>query len=172
MKQTVYYDSPLGRIGLSATDEGLTALWFCNGQEEFAGQGPHDCPPCPVLSSALRWLATYFSGRDPGFLPPLAPSGTPFRRQVWRLLLQVPFGQTTTYGALAREVASLMGKSRMSAQAIGQAVGSNPLAIIIPCHRVIGSDGSLTGYAWGLDKKAFLLEMEGIHPSLGSSRPK
>ena len=129
-----------------------------------------------ALDATTRWLDRYFTGRDPGFLPPLdlETQGTPFRRTAWRLLLDIPFGQTTTYGRLARELARLTGRERMSAQAVGQAVGSNPIAIIVPCHRVLGSQGQLTGYAYGLLIKKALLQLEGVQGpiagSTGSSR--
>ena len=120
-----------------------------------------------ALDTARRWLDCYFTGHDPGFLPPLdlEMQGTSFRRTAWRLLLGIPFGQTTTYGRLARELARLTGRERMSAQAVGQAVGSNPIAIIVPCHRVLGSQGQLTGYAYGLQTKRALLQLEGMRTS-------
>ena len=114
----------------------------------------------PVLGDACRWLDVYFSGQEPDFLPPLHPHGSEFQLAVWELLLQIPYGQTTTYGALARQLAARRGLSRMSAQAVGGAVGHNPISLLIPCHRVVGTNGSLTGYAGGLDKKIRLLELE------------
>ena len=113
------------------------------------------------MAEAKRWLDIYFSGREPDFLPPLHPLGTPFRRAVWELLLQIPYGRTVTYGELARRLAAKQGLVHMSAQAVGGAVGHNPISILIPCHRVVGSGGSLTGYAGGIDKKVRLLELEG-----------
>lgn len=103
-----------------------------------------------------RWLDVYFTGREPDFTPPLHPAGSSFRQAVWQLLLEIPYGQTTTYGALAKR----LNAGRMSAQAVGGAVGHNPISIIVPCHRVVGTNGSLTGYAGGLDRKIRLLEME------------
>ena len=114
----------------------------------------------PILAEAKRWLDVYFSGRQPDFRPPLHPAGSAFRQAVWALLLQIPYGQTTTYGALARQLAQMQGIARMSAQAIGGAVGHNPISIIIPCHRVVGANGSLTGYAGGIEKKVQLLTLE------------
>ena len=111
-------------------------------------------------SEARRWLDVYFSGREPDFTPPLHPVGSPFRRAVWELLLQIPYGQTTTYGALAQQLAAKQGKTRMSAQAVGGAVGHNEISIIIPCHRVVGRSGRLTGYAYGVEMKQYLLELE------------
>ena len=116
----------------------------------------------PVLGDACRWLDVYFSGREPDFTPKLHLIGSDFRQAVWALLLQIPYGQTRTYGALAKQLAEINGGKRVSAQAVGGAVGHNPISIIIPCHRVVGSDSSLTGYAGGLEKKRYLLSLEGI----------
>ncbi len=149
--------SPLGKILLAADDEGLTMLGF-PGKNDAAPVPPRH----PVLQETKHWLDLYFSGRNPEFTPPLHLLGTPFQLEVWRLLLNIPFGKTTTYGALAKEIAQRRGVRRMAAQAVGGAVGRNPVALIVPCHRVIGADGSLTGYASGLDKKAWLMALEGI----------
>lgn len=108
-----------------------------------------------------RWLDIYFSGQQPDFMPPLHMSGTPFQMAVWETLREIPYGQTTTYGAIARKIARQRGLSKMSAQAVGQAVGRNELSILVPCHRVVGTNGSLTGYAGGIDKKIQLLQLEG-----------
>ncbi len=151
------YVSPLGKSLLAADDEGLITLEL-SGTKDVAPVLDH-----PVLQETLRWLDIYFSGENPGFTPPIHLIGTPFQMEVWRLLLDIPFGKTTTYGALAKEIARRRGIRRMAAQAVGGAVGRNPIALIVPCHRVIGADGSLTGYASGLDKKARLLALEGIH---------
>ena len=113
-----------------------------------------------VLAEAKRWLDIYFTGKEPDFTPPLHPIGSAFRRSVWEILLQIPYGQTTTYGEIARQLAKKQGLDRMSAQAVGGAVGHNEISIIIPCHRVVGADGSLTGYAGGIGKKETLLELE------------
>ena len=114
----------------------------------------------PVFDQTQRWLDCYFSGKNPGFTPPLRPEGSPFRQAVWKILLQIPYGETITYKDIAEEIARQQGKQTMSAQAIGGAVGHNPISIIIPCHRVVGSDGSLTGYAGGIPKKVGLLTLE------------
>lgn len=114
----------------------------------------------PVLAEAKRWLDIYFTGKEPDFLPPLHPTGSEFRKAVWEILLQIPYGQTTTYGEIARQLAKKQGLARMSAQAVGGAVGHNEISIIIPCHRVVGTNGSLTGYAGGIHKKEQLLELE------------
>lgn len=158
-----YYSSPLGSIIIAADDTGLVGLWFEREALDI-GQRLGECAQqsTPVLEQTAKWLDIYFSGRQPDFTPPLKPRGTAFRQSVWALLLKIPYGQTTTYGALAREIAAQSGRAKMSAQAIGGAVGHNNISIIIPCHRVIGTDGSLTGYAGGLDKKAALLKLEGI----------
>ena len=113
-----------------------------------------------VLTEAKRWLDVYFDGREPDFMPPLHPIGSAFRQSVWEILLQIPYGETMTYGEIARRLAEKQGLSQMSAQAVGGAVGHNEVSIIIPCHRVVGTNGSLTGYAGGIDKKVKLLELE------------
>lgn len=156
-----HYDSPLGGILLAADEIGLTGLWF-DREKYFADNlsAEHTERETPVLAESKRWLDTYFAGSEPDFLPPLHPIGSAFRREVWEILLRIPYGQTTTYGAIARELAQKRGLARMSAQAVGGAVGHNEISIIIPCHRVIGAGGSLTGYAGGIDKKVRLLELE------------
>lgn len=156
-----HYNSPLGGILLAADEIGLTGLWF-DGQKYFARDLPaeHVEQNTPVLSEAKRWLDIYFTGREPDFMPPLHPIGSVFRQAVWEILLQIPYGQTTTYGEIARQLAAKLGLPRMSAQAVGGAVGHNEVSIIIPCHRVVGTSGSLTGYAGGIDKKVKLLELE------------
>ena len=151
-----HYASPLGPILLAADETGLTGLWF-EGQKYFPSFLGVDYQEkeTPVLTETARWLDVYFSGKDPGFLPPLHPQGSPFRQAVWNILLTIPRGQTMTYGEIARRL------SVHSAQAVGGAVGHNPISILIPCHRVVGSDGSLTGYAGGVERKARLLQLEG-----------
>ncbi len=151
-----HYASPLGPILLAADETGLTGLWF-EGQKYFPSFLGVDYQEkeTPVLTETVRWLDVYFSGKDPGFLPPLHPQGSPFRQTVWDILLTIPRGQTMTYGEIARRLGV------HSAQAVGGAVGHNPISILIPCHRVVGSDGSLTGYAGGFDRKTRLLQLEG-----------
>lgn len=156
------YASPLGVLLLAADGEGLTALNFLKVPPSSLPAGTN-----AALRSAIRWLDVYFSGRDPGFTPPLHLCGTPFRLAVWRLLLDIPYGETTTYGALAKTISARRGGAPMSAQAVGGAVGHNPVALIVPCHRVVGTNGSLTGYASGLDKKTKLLSLEGIRIANG-----
>ena len=145
------YPSPVGTLYLTADEGGLTGIWMHPAKTEDS----------PILSQAKVWLDGYFSGDPAEVTFPLNPHGTPFQKQVWELLLAIPYGETTTYGAIAREMALRTGKEKMSAQAVGQAVGANPIAIAIPCHRVVGANRTLTGYAGGLDKKEWLLRHEG-----------
>ena len=161
MVSICHYESPLGGVLLAADGIGLTGLWF-DGQKYFARGLPADRVErgTPALLEAKRWLDIYFSGKEPDFTPPLHPIGSAFRQSVWEILLQIPYGKTTTYGEIARQLSEKMGLSRMSAQAVGGAVGHNEISIIIPCHRVVGTNGSLTGYAGGIDKKGKLLELE------------
>ena len=156
-----HYNSPLGGILLAADETGLTGLWF-EGQKYFARSLPagYTEQNTPALSEAKRWLEVYFTGKKPDFMPPLHIVGSAFRRAVWEILLQIPYGKTTTYGEIARQLAKKQKLPRMSAQAVGGAVGHNEISIIIPCHRVVGTNGSLTGYAGGIDKKIKLLELE------------
>lgn len=158
---TSVYSSELGDILLAADEIGLTGLWFF-GQSYFADTLPAEqiAQETPILAQAREWLDEYFSGKEPDFTPTLHPIGSPFRQAVWKLLLQIPYGQTTTYGEIARQMEKLQNRPHMSAQAVGGAVGHNGISIIIPCHRVVGTKGSLTGYAGGLDKKMALLELE------------
>ena len=155
-----HYESPLGSITIAADGDALTGLWF-DGQRYFGGTLSADRQEAflPVFAEADRWLDRYFSGNNPGFTPQLNLRGTPFRRLVWQHLLLIPYGQTMSYGQLAARLSAQTG-SRVSARAVGGAVGHNPVSLIIPCHRVIGADGRLTGYAGGTDRKAVLLRME------------
>lgn len=157
------YSSPLGGILLAAEDGGLVGLWF-EGQKYFARtlDPDHAELPHPVLEEARRWLDLYFSGAEPDFTPPLRLTGTPFQQEVWTLLQAIPYGETVTYGQLARRLAERRGASRISARAVGGAVGRNPVSILVPCHRVVGSGGSLTGYAGGVERKRRLLRLEGV----------
>lgn len=147
------YSSPLGEILLTCSNEGLTGLWL--NREVPETEDAH-----PILEKTKQWLDDYFRGKVPAFSVPLEPEGTEFQKKVWDILLTVPFAQTCTYGDIAREMAHVTGREKMSAQAVGQAVGRNPISIIIPCHRCIGVGGKLTGYASGLDKKVWLLNHE------------
>lgn len=161
MTYTQHYNSPLGDILLAADKTGLTGLWL-DGAKYFADNLPeaHTEQETPILLETKRWLDLYFAGNKPDFMPPLHPIGSSFQQAVWDILLQIPYGQTTTYGEIARQLAKKQGRARMSAQAVGGAVGHNKISILIPCHRVVGTNGSLTGYAGGLDKKIKLLELE------------
>ena len=165
MQYTATYASPVGELLLAADDVGLTGLWL-PGEKYFGHALAREtevveCADAPVLDVTRRWLDVYFAGDEPGFMPPLHPAGTPFQHMVWDILLEIPYGATTTYGEIAREVARRRGLARMSSQAVGSAVGHNEISIVIPCHRVVGADGSLTGYAGGIAKKAELLRLEG-----------
>lgn len=162
MTYTQHYNSPLGGILLAADETGLTGLWF-DGAKYFADNLPeaHTEQETPILLEAKRWLDLYFAGNKPDFMPPLHPIGSDFRQEVWALLLQIPYGQTTTYGALAARLAAKHGTAHLSAQAVGGAVGHNPISLIIPCHRVVGASGSLIGYAGGVERKIQLLKLEG-----------
>ena len=153
--------SPLGALHLESDGEALTCVLF-EGEQAKHPQGVtlEEAPQLPVFVAARAWLSRYFEGHNPGTPPSVRPQGTPFQLSVWQRLLTIPYGSTTTYGALAAYLAAHNPSERMSAQAVGQAVGRNPISIIIPCHRVIGADGTLTGYAGGLDKKTFLLNLE------------
>ena len=161
MVSICHYESPLGGVLLAADEIGLTGLWF-DGQKYFARGLPADRVEreMPALLEAKRWLDIYFSGKEPDFTPPLHPIGSAFRQSVWEILLQIPYGKTTTYGEIARQLSEKMGLSRMSAQAVGGAVGHNPISLMIPCHRVVGTSGSLTGYGGGIARKVKLLELE------------
>ena len=155
----MHYDSPLGILTLESDGEALTGLRFedCLEDDEPLDWEDEDLP---VFRQARQWLDSYFDAQAPDFTPPLRLEGTPFRKRVWEILQTIPFGGTLTYGEIAAQIAAERGIPKMSAQAVGGAVSQNPIALIIPCHRVVGADGSLTGYAGGLDRKAWLLEME------------
>lgn len=161
MDYTHHYDSPLGGITLASDGKALTGLWF-DGQKYFGETlgkvyGQKDLP---VFELADQWLDIYFAGKAPDFIPPLSMKTPPFRKAVWEILLTIPYGKTMTYGEIADRIAKQRGLSHMSAQAAGGAVGHNAISLIIPCHRVVGANGSLTGYAGGIDKKRKLLMME------------
>ncbi|MBO4642671.1 MAG: methylated-DNA--[protein]-cysteine S-methyltransferase [Bacteroidaceae bacterium] len=156
MDYTASYNSPLGGITMASDGKALFGLWF-DGQKYFANtlnDENEERPDLPIFDETRRWLDLYFSGKVPDFTPPLLMRASPFRQNVWQRLLEIPFGHTTTYSNIARSVGC------KSAQAVGGAVGHNSILLIIPCHRVVGSKGLLTGYAGGLDKKASLLKLE------------
>ena len=162
--QYIYkYQSPLGDITLASDGNSLTGLWF-NGQKYFAAtlSIEHKEKALPVFEQTAEWLDTYFRGEEPAFTPPLHLQATPFRLAVWEILKKIPYGEVITYKDIAREVAHQSGKASMSAQAAGNAVSHNPVSIIIPCHRIVGTNGSLTGYAGGIQTKIKLLTLEKV----------
>jgi methylated-DNA-[protein]-cysteine S-methyltransferase len=147
----------------AAQNGALTGLWFIGQRYYPSPTTAWNClPDHPVFAALRLWLSRYFAGEDTGPDLPLAPHGSPFQRAVWDVLVGIPFGQTVTYGEIAREIAGARGLSTMSAQAVGGAVGHNPISILIPCHRVLGSNRKLTGYAGGLDRKEALLRLEKV----------
>ena len=161
------YESPLGAMTMAGDGEYLTGLWF-DGQKYDRSTISDDAvllPHLPVFTQTAQWLDTYFGGTDPGFTPPIRVEGFDFKKMVTSIMLSIPFGATSTYARIAAEVARRMGRKQMSAQAVGGAVGRNPIVLIVPCHRVLASDGSLRGYAGGVDRKERLLEMEGVNVS-------
>lgn len=161
MEYITDYDSVLGRILLAGREDAVTGLWFY-GQKYFGAslEKENIKREIPVLKSAVHWLDAYFRGENPSREFLLKPKGTAFQREVWELLLEIPYGEVTTYKKLAEKIAGKRGLISMSAQAVGGAVGHNPVSLLIPCHRVIGTDGSLTGYAGGIEKKEQLLKLE------------
>ena len=165
MNYSTSYSSPVGKLFLATCENQLVGLWqegqkYFPKEEALKGIKAKDIP---VLKAAKQWLDHYFLGEQPHPSQlPLAPFGSAFRQEVWSLLCEIPYGKVVSYGELAKEVAARMGRQSMSAQAVGGAVGHNPLSIIIPCHRVVGSTGSFTGYAGGLATKKKLLEWEGV----------
>jgi len=163
MTYTQWYASPLGRILLAADSTALTGLWF-DGEKYFARylEKRHEEKETALLQKTKRWLDIYFNGMEPDFSVPVYFNGTDFQNEVWKILCTIPYGQTLTYGEIAKRIAAKRGIPRMSAQAVGGAVGHNEISIIVPCHRVIGANGSLTGYAGGLDKKIKLLTLEKV----------
>lgn len=162
MQYVTKYQSPVGELLISADNIGLTGLWLENEKYyALSLDSENEEKEIPVLKEAKQWLDIYFSGKKPDFTPPIHMIGTDFQKEVWEILLTIPYGQTTTYGKIAEKIAERRGLARMSAQAVGGAVGHNELSIIIPCHRVVGTNGSLTGYAGGIDKKITLLKLEG-----------
>lgn len=168
MLYSTHYSSPLGLIMLASDGDNLVGLWL-EGQKYFAGTVAEEIaeqPDVPVLVAARYWLDRYFAGQRPAISDlPLAPKGGAFRRAIWDILCEIPYGEVTTYGEIAKKMAVQMNKASMSAQAVGGAVGHNPISIIIPCHRVVGANGSLTGYAGGIGTKIKLLAHEGVDMS-------
>lgn len=167
MEYTCRYSSPLGGITLASDGDYLTGLWF-DGQKYFAAtlSEENEEKALPVLEETKRWLDLYFQGKNPDFTPPLRPKGSPFRQAVWKILREIPYGRVITYGVIARRIVQTEDgqppRRVMSGQAVGGAVAHNPISLIIPCHRVVGSSGSLTGYAGGMEKKIYLLTLEKV----------
>lgn len=158
-----YFESPLGRITLASDGAGLTGLWF--ERQRYYGKGLlPDASGCElaVFTEARLWLNNYFRGFKPEFHPSLSLRGTEFQMDVWQVLLSIPYGQTMTYGNIAETLQVSYGYPKVSAQAVGGAVGRNPVSIIVPCHRVVAKSGSLSGYAGGMEKKLLLLQLEKV----------
>lgn len=156
-------ESPIGGLLIASNGEAITGLWF-EGQKYFADtlEREHEEADIQIFRQTKEWLGAYFAGINPGAVPPVMLEGSLFRMTVWGILMGIPYGSAITYKEIGARVASKLGLGHMSAQAVGGAVGHNPVSIMVPCHRVLGSDGRLTGYAGGLDKKAYLLRLEGI----------
>ncbi|SHN67562.1 methylated-DNA--[protein]-cysteine S-methyltransferase [Desulfitobacterium chlororespirans] len=165
MYYSTTYLSPAGLITLAGDGQNLVGLWM-EGQKYHGGTLSEQLTPkndIPVFAAAKKWLDRYFAGEKPAISElPLAPIGSEFRQGVWEILCEIPYGEVITYGDIARKMAVKMNRPSMSSQAVGGAVGHNPISIIIPCHRVVGSSGSLTGYAGGISLKVKLLELEGV----------
>ena len=173
MQYVTHYNSPIGAITIASDGTALTGLWF-HGQKYFASTLSADYKEenLPVFAEAKHWLNMYFSGNKPDFTPPLCLNDSSFRMAVWQILQSIPYGQTITYGAIAKQLAAQSGQTKISAQAVGGAVGHNPISIIVPCHRVVGTGGSLTGYAGGIAKKIALLKLESIDVTKFTVPPK
>lgn len=165
MYYSTSYSSPVGKLTLACDGNSLVGLWI-EGQKYYGaslGEEMIEKHDVPMFDAAKKWLDQYFAGAKPDISAlPLSPVGSAFRREVWRILCDIPYGTIVTYGEIAKKMARRMNRKSMSAQAVGGAVGHNPLSIMIPCHRIVGSNGSLTGYAGGLDTKIKLLALEGV----------
>lgn len=161
MEYVSKYDSPLGVITLASDGENITGLWIENQKYYAMTLSKYSEKEIDVFREAKKWLDLYFSGNEPKMKLPLKPSGSNFRKDVWKILEEIPYGKVITYGEIAKKL-SVKYQKNMSAQAVGGAVGHNPISIIIPCHRVVGTNGSLTGYAGGIDKKIQLLQLEKV----------
>ena len=168
MYYSTTYSSPIGTVTLACYDNSLVGLWTA-GQKYHGNTIPEvmiENNDIPIFGAAKKWLDRYFAGEKPNIAElPLAPIGGEFRQSVWKILCEIPYGKVITYGGIAKKIAVKMGRNSMSSQAVGGAVGHNPISIIIPCHRVVGSNGSLTGFAGGVQMKVKLLELEGVDMS-------
>lgn len=162
MQYTQHYLSPMGEVLLASDGIGLTGLWFVERQKYFAQtlEKEYEEKGLPLFETVKSWLDCYFSGKEPDFTPTLHFTGTEFQKEMQKILCTIPYGQTITYGEIAAVMAKKRGQKRLSARAVGSAVGHNPISIIVPCHRVIGANGCMTGYAGGIDRKIKLLELE------------
>ena len=166
MTYTCTIETPLGAMTAAAEAGALTGLWFIGQKHYPLATATWTCAPdYPVFTALRSHLSGYFAGENPGRDIPLAPHGSEFRKRVWDILLKIPYGETVTYGEIAREIARGRGMASMSGQAVGGAVGHNPISILIPCHRVVGVDGALTGYAGGIKRKESLLRLEQENPA-------
>ena len=165
MKYLKTYTSPLGLIYMSSDGEYLTGLWFSKSRDEKKHHDEYQEKDLKIFVETEKWLDLYFQGRNPDFTPKYKIEGTPFRLAVSKIMCKIPYGSVVTYQDIANELAKMKGIAKMSAQAVGGAVGWNPICLIVPCHRVVGKNGSLTGYGGGLQNKVKLLELEGIDMS-------
>lgn len=161
MYYSTTYEAPIGKITLASDGKNLIGLW--NGNHKYIYEDMEIKDDLPIFTDTKKWLDKYFAGKKPSFKElPLAPVGSEFRQAVWQILCDIPYGEVVTYGDIAKKMAKQRNKKKMSSQAIGGAVGHNPISILIPCHRVVGSNGSLTGYGGGIKIKVGLLELEGV----------
>lgn len=162
MHYTSLYQSPVGEMLLAADEIGVVGVWFKN-QKYFAYCLDQENEPkeTPIIKELKNWLTVYFQGKEPDFVPPLHMIGTAFQMEVWNILREIPYGTTTTYNEIAGKIANNRKLERMSAQAVGMAVGKNNISLVVPCHRVVGTNHSLAGYAGGIDRKITLLKLEG-----------
>lgn len=162
MHYTSIYTSPVGEMLLAADKMGVVGAWFKGGKHyAYCLDKESEQKETPIIQEVKCWLDSYFQGKNPGFEPPIRLLGTPFQVEVWNLLRKIPYGETTTYKEIARCIAERRGLKRMSAQAVGTAIGRNNISLIVPCHRVVGANNSLAGYAGGIDKKIYFLKLEG-----------
>lgn len=169
MEYKYYYESPVGMLELVSDGQSLTAILFSNQQTDEHTRQENE--QLPIFKQTTAWLDEYFQGHKPDVIVPLNPQGSEFQQHVWSELQSIPYGELTTYGDIAKKVGRLLNKPKMSAQAVGGAVGSNPLSIIVPCHRVVGKNGSLTGFGGTIDNKIKLLELENVNMD-GLFRPQ